>query len=138
MTDEVKLGELMLSKKVWAVVGANQNPSKYGNMIYRKLREKGYEVYPVNPIYDEVDGNRCYENLSNLPVKPDVINMVVTPKRSKNTVKEAKKLGIKYIWLQPGTYDDELMEMIDELGLIALKACVLVATTVMANKSADE
>ena len=125
------LEEVMLGKKIWAVVGANQNPVKYGNIIYRKLKKIGYEVYPVNPIYDDIDGDKCYKNLTSLPVNPDVIDMVVTPKRSKKIVVEAKKLGINYIWLQPGTYDDELMEMIDELKLTAVQACVLVATTIL-------
>ncbi|MCD6321697.1 MAG: CoA-binding protein [Clostridiales bacterium] len=125
------LEEVMLGKKIWAVVGANQNPAKYGNIIYRKLKKIGYEVYPVNPIYDDIDGDKCYKNLTSLPVNPDVIDMVVTPKRSKKIVVEAKKLGINYIWLQPGTYDDELMEMIDELELTAVQACVLVATTIL-------
>lgn len=43
-------------------------------------------------------------------------------------MEEASKLGIRYIWLQPGTYDDELLKKVDELGLEAVQACVLVAT----------
>lgn len=117
----------MLEKKIWAVVGANQDTEKYGNMIYRKLKTRGYQVYAVNPMYDTVDGDKCYKNLSELPVKPEVIDMVVSPKRGKAVIEEAAKLGIKYVWLQPGTFNDELLSMIDELGLISVQACVLVA-----------
>jgi predicted CoA-binding protein len=120
--------ETMLEKKIWAVVGANQRPEKYGNMIYRKLKNKGYEVYAVNPVYDEIDGDKCYGDLSSLPKVPDVINMVVSPKRGKAFLEEAARLGVNYVWLQPGTYDDELMKQIDDLGLKAVRACVLVAT----------
>ncbi|MFO7611383.1 MAG: CoA-binding protein [Clostridia bacterium] len=122
------LEETLLGKKVWAVVGANRNPEKYGNMIYRKLRAKGYEVYAVNPFYDTVEGDVCYPGLSSLPKIPDVVNMVVSPKRGITVIREAKSLGIEYLWLQPGTYDDELMTEIDRLGLSAVQACVLVAT----------
>ncbi|MBN2557920.1 MAG: CoA-binding protein [Clostridia bacterium] len=122
------LEETMLGKKVWAVVGANRNPGKYGNMIYKKLRARGYEAYAVNPIYDTVEGDVCYPGLSSLPKTPDVVNMVVSPKKGLEIIKEAKALGIEYIWLQPGTYDDELMKEIDRLGLSAVQACVLVAT----------
>ena len=122
------LEELMLEKKVWAVVGANQNPEKYGNMIYKKLKSRGYEVYAVNPLYDTVEGDPCYKDLSSLPKLPDVIDMVVLPKRAKPVVEEAAKLGIKYIWFQPGTYDDEVMELAKKLGLETVQACVLVAT----------
>lgn len=122
------LREIMLSKKVWAVVGANQNPEKYGNKIYRRLKSKGYEVYAVNPVYETVEGDKCYKDLSSLPKIPDVIDMVVSPKRSKEFLKEAAELGIKYIWFQPGTYDDETIKLAGELNLETVQDCVLVAT----------
>lgn len=122
------LEEKMLEKKVWAVVGANQDPQKYGNMIYRKLRTRGYEVYAVNPLYETVEGDKCYKNLSELPKVPEVIDMVVSPKRGRPVLQEAARLGIRYVWLQPGTYDDELLKQIEDLGLEAVRACVLVAT----------
>ena len=122
------LEEEMLEKKVWAVVGANQDREKYGNMIYRKLKTRGYEVYAVNPMYETIEGDRCYKNLSSLPKIPEVIDMVVSPKRGKPVLEEAAQLGIRYIWLQPGTYDDELLKKIGELSLEAVQACVLVAT----------
>jgi len=122
------LEELILEKKVWAVVGANQNPEKFGNRIYRKLKNRGYEVYAVNPLYDSVEGDPCYKDLSSLPKLPDVVNMVVSPKRAKPVLEEAARLGIRYVWFQPGTYDDEVMEVAKELGLETVLACVLVAT----------
>lgn len=122
------LEETMLEKKVWAVVGANQDPEKYGNRIYRKLKARGYETYAVNPMYETIDGDRCYKDLASLPKLPEVIDMVVSPKRGKPILEEAARLGIKYVWLQPGTYDDELMKLVGELGLEAVQACVLVAT----------
>ena len=118
----------MLERKVWAVIGANENPEKYGSMIYRKLKLRGYKVYAVNPLYKEIDGDICYGNLSELPEKPDVLNFVVTPKRSLSYVDEAGELGIKYLWFQPGTYDDNVLEKAAELGLSSVQACVLVAT----------
>lgn len=117
----------MLKKEVWAVVGANTDADKYGNKIYRKLKSMGYRVYPVNPNYDTVEGDKCYKDLSSLPEVPEVVEMVVSPKRGKPVIEEAARLGIKNIWLQPGTYDDELLETIRQKGLTAVQACVLVA-----------
>lgn len=117
----------MLEKKVWAVVGANENTEKYGNIIYKKLKSRGYRVYPVNPKYETIDGDRCYSNLSSIPELPEVIDMVVSPKRGKEFIEEAARLGIKDIWLQPGTYDNSLMQLIAEKGLNAVQACVLMA-----------
>jgi len=116
----------MLEMKNWAVVGASENKEKFGWKIYKKLKDNGYNVYPVSPNYETIDGDKCYKSLSELPVKPDVIDMVVSPKHGVNTINEAAELEIKNIWLQPGTYNDELMELIDEKGLTAVKACVLV------------
>mgnify|MGYP000928876072 FL=1 len=121
------LEEMMLKKEVWAVVGANTDADKYGNKIYRKLKSMGYRVYPVNPNYDTVEGDKCYKDLSSLPEVPEVVEMVVSPKRGKPVIEEAARLGIKNIWLQPGTYDDELLETIRQKGLTAVQACVLVA-----------
>ncbi len=121
------LEEMMLEKKVWAVVGANDDRSKFGNRIFRKLQEAGYRVYPINPKCSVVEGAACYKDLSSLPEVPEVIDMVVNPQRGRAFIDEASKLGIRNIWLQPGTYNDELMEQIGNLGLTAVQACVLVA-----------
>ncbi len=119
--------EMMLEKKVWAVVGANTDQSKYGNMIFRKLLSKGYVVYPVNPNYEEVEGHKCYKDLSSLPERPEVIDMVVSPNRGKAVIEEAARLGIRNIWFQPGSHDDEILQLAEDKGLTAVQACVLVA-----------
>ncbi|HCJ56399.1 CoA-binding protein [Lutispora sp.] len=120
--------DTMLEKKVWAVIGANQNPEKFGWKIYKRLKDKGYEVYPLNPAYETIDGDICYKSLSSMPRVPEVINMVVAPERGKPYIEEAAKLGVKYIWFQPGTFDKEIFVLVKELGMEALQACVLVAT----------
>jgi len=132
MNFEVKINttleEQMLAKKVWAIIGANQNPDKYGNMIYKKMKRKNYRVYAVNPRYQSIDEDPCYASLTDLPEKPDVINIVVSPEIAKPFLKEAAELGINNIWFQPGTHDDSIMALAVELGLTAVQACVLVAT----------
>lgn len=117
----------MLKKKVWAVVGASTDPERFGYKLYMKLKEHGYKVYPVNPGYDEVDGAKCYPSLSDLPEKPDVIDMVVNPRIGRNIVEEAAQLGIEYIWLQPGTHNEEIIKQIKEKDISYVKNCVLVA-----------
>lgn len=122
------LEEKMLEMKKWAVVGANQKSDKYGNMIYKKLKLRGYEVYPVNPFFDEIEGDICYKNLTAIPEKPEVIDMVVGPDKARSVIEEAAMLGIEYIWFQPGTYNDEVLDLAKRLGLKVVQACVLVAT----------
>ena len=127
MSGNMDIKESMLNKKIWAVIGANNDPDKFGNIIYKRLKSAGYIVYPVNPMYDNVEGDSCYPNLSSLPQKPEVLDMVVSPKIGKAFIVEAALLGIKNIWLQPGTYDSELLSLIKEKQLVSLQNCVLVA-----------
>jgi len=126
MSGNMDIQEAMLEKRIWAVIGANNDPDKFGNIIYRRLKSEGYIVYPVNPMYDNVEGDQCYPNLASLPQKPEVLDMVVSPKRGKAFIEEAAKLGIENIWLQPGTFDLELLALIKEKQLVGLQACVLV------------
>ena len=120
--------EKMLAKKVWAVVGVSRKPHKYSNMIYHKLKKNNYQVYAVNPTISEVDGDLVYPSLTALPVKPDVINMVVAPALGARYLEEAKELGITDIWFQPGTHDESIQALSDSLGLQTVQGCVLVAS----------
>ena len=122
------LEKQMLAEKVWAVVGANVDRAKYGNMIYQKLRRKGYQVYAVNPLYQTIEGDPCYKNLISLPEKPSVVNFVVAPGIGANYVSEADALGIRYLWFQPETMNDALQAQVDQTGIQFVEACVLVAT----------
>lgn len=118
----------MLSKKVWAVVGATPDSEKFGYKIYKKLKDYGYTVYGVNPKYESLDGDKLYSSLKDLPEKPECIDMVVNAKVTKSTLTEIKELGIEYVWFQPGTFDEDIIDMAEEDGLqIVYYDCVLVA-----------
>lgn len=117
----------MLDQKVWAVVGATENPGKFGNKIYKKLMRFGYEVYAVNPVYETIDGDKCYPSLDAIPVKVDCVNVVVNPEKAIETLRSAMALGIKNIWFQPGTFTPEIVEMSETAGLNTVYLnCVLV------------
>ncbi len=95
--------EFLDKKNVIAVVGASDNREKYGNIIYRDLRDAGYKVIPINPKADFVEGDKCYHSISDVPVKIDVVNTVVPPHITEQIVEECKKLGIGKVWMQPGS-----------------------------------
>ena len=92
-----------LAQKKFAVVGATDNPEKYGNRIIINLKKRGYEVYPVNPKLKEVEGLTCYASLSDIPVKVDIVDFVVPPAVTEKTLEECVKLGLNRVWLQPGS-----------------------------------
>ena len=101
--DEELIRKFLDKGNIFAVVGASRNPTKYGHQVYRDLKEAGYEVYPVNPNAEEVLGDKCYPGIESLPVKPDVVDVVVSPKVTEKIVKTCRRLGIGKVWMQPGS-----------------------------------
>jgi uncharacterized protein len=92
-----------MNKNIFAVVGVSTNPEKYGSKVYLSLKNKGYEIYPVNPKTNKLFGDKCYPELKTLPKKPEVVITVVPPKVTEKIVKQCNELGIKNIWMQPGS-----------------------------------
>ncbi|HHT51223.1 MAG TPA: CoA-binding protein [Eubacteriaceae bacterium] len=114
----------MLEKKKWAVIGVTPNKEKFGYKIWKVLLNNGYETFAINPKYNEIEGIKCYPSLKDLPVKPEVIDFVVPPKITLAAVEEAKELGIENLWFQPGSWNEEVLEKADSLGLIHVENCV--------------
>jgi len=125
--DERLIKSFLNKKNVFAVMGASRNPKKYGHQVYRNLRSAGYRVYPVNPNADEVLGDKCYPSLEDLPVKPDVVDMVVPPNVTEEVVKTCKKLGISKVWMQPGSESEEAINFCKENGIeVVYGVCVMI------------
>lgn len=112
----------------FAVVGVSQNKDKFGYKIYQRLRERGYDVYGISPIYDNVDGIPLYSTLEDVEQPIDVVVFVVNKKFAYDYIDEMIGLGIHYAWMQPNTYDDELLEYMKSVGITPILACVLVET----------
>ncbi|MBN2260018.1 MAG: CoA-binding protein [Clostridiales bacterium] len=100
----------MLNKKKWAVVGATKNETKFGYQIFMMLKDYGYEVYPVNPMYDEIEGEKCYPSVKDLPVIVDCVDIVIPPDKSILTIDDVKASGIENIWFQLNTFNDEVIK----------------------------
>lgn len=118
--------EILLNKQNFAVIGVTTNQEKYGYKIYQRLKKLNKNVYGVSPIYNELNGETIYPNLSSIDNQIDVAVFVVNPKIALIYIVECKKLKIKHIWLQPGTYDDNLIKIIKESKLNYYLNCVLV------------
>ena len=117
----------MLRLKQWVVVGATPNEHKFGYKIYKALKKHQYQVWGINPKYHELEGDIISRDLKSLPEVPDCIGVVVPPAASLKLVEEAAEIGITYIWFQPGTYDEKVLEKASEKGLQAVyNDCVLV------------
>lgn len=122
--------EYLKKEHVFAVIGVSRDPEKYGHQVFKDLTNAGYKVYPVNPNADEVLGTRCYPALGELPEVPDVVDIVVPPKITENVVKQCKGLGIKKIWMQPGSESQDAIAYCEKNGMDVLHhVCVMVQRT---------
>lgn len=113
------ISEFMKQKR-FAVVGATDNVEKFGYKIFKNLQERGYEVYPVNPKLEELEGIQAYHTLSDIPKKIDVVDFVVPPAVTKEILKECKKLGLRRIWLQPGSESEEAIKYCNDNNMTVL------------------
>ncbi len=110
-----------------AVVGANDDPGKYGSVIYRDLKMKGFNVFAVNPKRDTVDGDVAYATLADLPERATIVNFVVPPSVSLKVLAEAKDLAYDLVWMQPGSSSPDVRQYIESNGFDSLiDACIMV------------
>ena len=118
----------MLDKNnIIAVVGASRNPEKYGHRVYVDPKQAGYKVYPVNPNADEVLGDKCFPSLTSLPRKPDVVNLVVPPPVTEQTVQECRQLSVTMAWMQPGSESEKAIKYCRENGIQVVHGeCIMV------------
>jgi len=117
-----------------AVVGATDHPHKYGGIIYRDLKAKGFRVVAVNARRATVDGDPAYPDLASLPEPPDIVNVVVPPRQALAVVEEGLRLGLDHFWLQPGAESSKVVEVLDGAGVDHLvNACIMVRTRARAR-----
>lgn len=110
-----------LAQKRIAVAGVSRSGDAAANAIYKKLRETGYDVFPVNPNAAEVEGDRCYPNLAAIPGGVEAVVIATAPGVTTQLVRECGALGIKRLWMHrsfgQGSVDEEAVRLCQELGL---------------------
>lgn len=83
-----------------AVTGVSRNPTNHGgNVVYQRLRERGYEVFAVNPNADTVEGDPCYMDLKSIPGGVDAVVIATRPSTAERTMRECVELGITQVWM---------------------------------------
>jgi predicted CoA-binding protein len=86
-----------------AVTGVSREPKNHGsNVVYKRLRERGYEVYAVNPNADEVEGDPAYHDLGSIPGGVEAVVIATRPEHADETMRECVDLGIKHVWMHRG------------------------------------
>jgi len=87
-----------LRGKRFAVAGVSRQPGQAANAIFRKLRSSGFEVFPINPKADEVEGARCYPSLLSIPGTLDGLLIATHPNVSAELVRQCGERGVGHIW----------------------------------------
>ena len=92
--------EIFLEPKKIAIAGVSRNPKKFGHQVYKELKKRDYVVYPVNPLASDIDGDKVYSSITELP--PDVKHLLIlTPKKETDLIlRAAIKQGFTNIWVQ--------------------------------------
>lgn len=110
-----------------AVVGMSKNEGKAAHYVPKYLIDHGYNVIPVNPTADEIQGRKSYPEVSSVPDKIDIVD-IFRPSEDVPAVVESalKKEGIKVIWMQEGIYSKEAERMAREKGIeVVYNRCML-------------
>jgi len=94
---------VFLASRRVAVTGVSRTPQTHGaNNVYRRLRERGYQVFAVNPNTDRVEGDRCYQDLKSIPGGVEAVVIGTRPGIAGDTIRECAELGITRVWMHRG------------------------------------
>jgi predicted CoA-binding protein len=108
--------EFLAHKRV-AVTGVSRQPKSHGsNTVYKRLRERGYEVFAVNPNADEVEGDRAHKDLSSIPGGVEAVVIATRPEYAETTMHECADLGIKHVWMHWGAGGSSVSEAATDYG----------------------
>jgi uncharacterized protein len=125
MNSKQIVDEFLTQKKI-AVVGVSRKKTKFGNAIYKELKQKGYNVFPINPHITTFEGDACYPDLLSLTENVDAVIINVPPAQTEKVVREAKQAGINKVWLQQGSQSDEAVKFCEENGIDCVSnECIL-------------
>jgi predicted CoA-binding protein len=106
-----------LAKKRVAVTGVSRTPKTHGsNNVYRRLRERGYDVFAVNPNTQEVEGDQSYPDLRSIPGGVEAVVIGTRPERADDTMRECAELGIKHVWMHWGAGGSSVSEAATDYG----------------------
>ena len=120
------IDEQLAGSHTIAVVGLSPSPERDSHRVAKYLQEQGYRVIPVNPMADEVLGEKSYPDLKSVPEPIDMVDIFRRSEYVLPVVEEAIEVGAKYIWMQDGVMHQEAAAKALEAGLlVVMNNCVL-------------
>lgn len=125
MTSRATVEDFLAQKKL-ALAGASRDSRKFGNVVLRELLKKGYEVLPVHPHANELEGVPCLRTLADLPPDTGGLIIVVPPAQTERLVGEAAAAGVRRVWMQQGAASSEAVAFCEAHGMSVVRdECIL-------------
>jgi predicted CoA-binding protein len=119
-----------MSNKTIAIIGASTDRAKFGNKAVRAFVQQGYDVFPVNPKEETVEGLAAFKSIRDVPIRPQKISVYLPPPVLLKVLPDIAARGCDELWLNPGTESDEVIAEAERLGLNVIQACSIVAVGV--------
>ena len=113
--------------KIIAVIGASSDRRKFGNRALRAYRQQGYTVLAINPNETEVEGERTFASVLDVPGPIDMATFYVPPDIGERVIDEVARKGIAEVWLNPGAESDALVARAQALNIRPIQACSIMA-----------
>ena len=126
MNDASLIRDLLKARTI-AVIGLSEDASKPSHYVSRYMQEHGYQILPVNPTLDTVLGEKCYQSLAELPLKPDLVDVFRLPRFIPGIVEEMIALDLPALWLQQGIVHPEAAAKAQSHGIrVVMDRCLMV------------
>ena len=119
-----------MNHKTIAIIGASNDRAKFGNKAVRAFLQQGYEVFPVNPKEETIEGLRVFKSIAEMPVRPQMISVYLPPPVLLKVLSDIAAKGCDELWLNPGTESDEVIAEAERLRLNVVQACSIVGVGV--------
>jgi uncharacterized protein len=125
MDKKILIPKFLSSDRI-AVAGVSRNKKKFGYTVYKDLRQKGYNVVPINPSAKEIDGDTCYTDTEIISGNLDALLLLIPPAETVKLIKSIKRKDIQTIWMQPGSESAEAVDYCRSAGLESITGeCIL-------------
>ncbi len=119
-----------------AVAGVSHDSNQPANLIFRRLRDSGHEVFPVNPNAEEVEGAHCFASVSAIPDGVDGVVIVTPPEATLDVANDCARAGVRRVWIHrgvgPGSSSEEAVTFCREQGISVIPGgcpCMFGATS---------
>jgi len=113
-----------------AIIGASNDRNKFGNKAVRAFLSQGYQVFPVNPREQHIEGLPAFPSIREIPRRPDLVSVYLHPEVLIGALPEIAAKGCDELWLNPGTESDAVLAEAQRLGFNVIQACSIVGVGV--------